>query len=81
VLLPLRGVSALSVAGGPFHDPAADRALFDAIREVCADAVPVRELDCDINHRDFGHAAAEALISLRAPAGDEKRGPRRSTAP
>ena len=64
------------VAGRTFvsHNP-------HAIREVCADAVPVRELDCDINHRDFGHAAAETLISLRATAGDEKRGPRRSTAP
>src|SRR3546814_12607336 len=30
-LLPEGGVSALDAPGQPFHDPAADRALFDAI--------------------------------------------------
>ena len=30
-LLPEGGVSALSASGGPFHDPAADAALFDAL--------------------------------------------------
>ena len=31
-LLPLGGVSAIDAPGKPFHDPAADAALFDAIR-------------------------------------------------
>src|SRR5688572_1929780 len=33
VLLPLRGISIISQPGEPFHDPDADRALFDAIRK------------------------------------------------
>ena len=32
-LLPLHGVSAIDAPGKPFHDPAADAALFAAIRE------------------------------------------------
>jgi uncharacterized protein (UPF0261 family) len=31
-LLPLGGVSAIAVPGMPFHDPAADAALFDTLR-------------------------------------------------
>jgi uncharacterized protein (UPF0261 family) len=31
ILAPERGLSALSAAGGPFHDSEADAALFDAL--------------------------------------------------
>jgi uncharacterized protein (UPF0261 family) len=58
VYLPLRGVSALSVEGGPFHDPRADAALFDAIRAGCAGDVELIELDCDINAPAFAQALA-----------------------
>ena len=61
VYLPLRGVSALSVDGGPFHDPAADAALFDAIRAGCAGEVELVELDCDINAPAFARAVADAI--------------------
>ena len=33
LLLPLEGISLIDVEGEPFHDPEADTALFDAIRE------------------------------------------------
>ncbi|HET6743660.1 MAG TPA: Tm-1-like ATP-binding domain-containing protein, partial [Kribbella sp.] len=39
LLLPLRGVSAIAVEGGVFHDPAADAALFGAIRDTVDPAV------------------------------------------
>ena len=58
VYLPLRGVSALSVEGGPFHDPRADAALFDAVRAGCAGDVELIELDCDINAPAFAQALA-----------------------
>ena len=58
VYLPLRGISALSVDGGPFHDPEADAALFDAIRAGCAGEVELVELDCDINAPAFAQALA-----------------------
>jgi uncharacterized protein (UPF0261 family) len=62
VFLPLRGVSAVSVEGGPFHDPAADAALFDAIRtHLDRDRVELVELDTDINDPEFAHAMATAL--------------------
>ena len=64
VLLPLRGVSALSVPGGPFHDPAADAALFDSIRAGCGTDVEVEEHDCDINDPAFAEAMAERLCCM-----------------
>ena len=33
LFIPLRGVSAIAVEGGPFHDAAADEALFSAVRD------------------------------------------------
>ncbi len=61
--LPLRGVSALSVAGAPFHDPRADAALFDAVRAGCAGQVELVELDCDINDPAFARSLADALMA------------------
>lgn len=65
LLLPLRGISAIAVEGGPFFDPAADAALFDAIRDtVDRSVVEVVELDAAINDESFAHAAADALNAL-----------------
>jgi uncharacterized protein (UPF0261 family) len=64
VLLPLRGVSALSVAGQPFHDPEADQALFAAIRKTLAPSVELIETDTDINDSEFAWLAAETLMRL-----------------
>ena len=33
LLLPEAGISALDIAGGPFHDPAADSALFEVLED------------------------------------------------
>lgn len=50
IILPLRGVSAVSVEGGPFHDPLADLALFDAIRHYLDQGrVNLLEIDAAIN--------------------------------
>jgi uncharacterized protein (UPF0261 family) len=64
--LPLRGVSALSVAGGPFHDPEADAALFDAIRAGCQGEIELVERDCDINDPTFARGLADALVLSRS---------------
>jgi uncharacterized protein (UPF0261 family) len=64
VLLPRRGLSALSVPGGPFHDPEADAALFDAIRAGCGAHVDVIEHDCGINDPQFARALADRLTEL-----------------
>ncbi len=65
ILLPARGVSALDRAGQPFDDPAARRALFDAVR-ANAGSVPVRELDQHINDGAFAEACARTLLDLLA---------------
>ncbi|QVQ54533.1 Tm-1-like ATP-binding domain-containing protein [Spiractinospora alimapuensis] len=63
--LPLRGVSALSVADAPFHDPAADAALFAALRrDIDADRVELVAIDTDINDPDFAAAMTDRLIAL-----------------
>jgi uncharacterized protein (UPF0261 family) len=65
-LLPLGGVSAIDVPGMPFHDPAADRALFDTIRARFAPA-PNRkliEVDAAINDRAFADAVLAAFREI-----------------
>src|SRR6185503_8814807 len=39
LFIPLKGVSMIATEGGPFHDAAADEALFSALREGLADNV------------------------------------------
>jgi len=65
LFLPLKGVSAIDIAGGAFHDPQADRALFDALRaEVDTSKVDVREVQTDINDPAFARAMADRLHAL-----------------
>ncbi|GAA1566334.1 MULTISPECIES: Tm-1-like ATP-binding domain-containing protein [Kribbella] len=62
LLLPLKGISAIAVEGGVFHDPAADAALFDAIRgTVDRSVVELVEIDAAINDAQFAEAAADKL--------------------
>jgi uncharacterized protein (UPF0261 family) len=63
ILLPLRGVSAIDRAGGPFDDPPARNALFTAIREHHGHTELV-ELDQHINDPGFAEFAARRLIEL-----------------
>jgi uncharacterized protein (UPF0261 family) len=72
VLMPLRGVSALSVAGQPFHDPEADAALFDALRAEAPAHVALVELDLAINDPEFADALAERFVDLYDRSQDRK---------
>jgi uncharacterized protein (UPF0261 family) len=63
VLLPARGVSAIDREGQPFDDPAARRALHEAIKS----GLPgdrVLELDLHINDPEFAEASAMKLIQM-----------------
>lgn len=62
VLIPRRGISVISAAGGPFHDAAADAALFSALETSLRPDIPCRSLDCDINDPTFARACVEALL-------------------
>jgi uncharacterized protein (UPF0261 family) len=63
LMLPLRGVSLIDVAGKPFHDPAADRTLFDALKANLTANVGLVEMDTDINDDAFAERAAELLLA------------------
>ena len=61
LFVPLKGVSAIDAEGGPFYDPVADEALFEALRENRPANVELHELDLDINDREFALAMADRL--------------------
>ena len=62
VLLPLKAISVISAEGQPFHDPAADAALFEAIRSNLQKKIRLVEIDCTINDPEFARACAQALL-------------------
>lgn len=64
IVLPLRGVSAIDIQGGPFWWPEADQALFQSIRNWIAPTVKLVELDLHINEPKFAEACAEILLQM-----------------
>ncbi|MGW1887097.1 hypothetical protein [Streptomyces sp. NPDC001970] len=71
VCVPLRGLSTLGAPDGPYHDPAADEALFTALREGLRDsAVEVREAGTHINDPSFGRTAADLLHRMITGSGE-----------
>jgi uncharacterized protein (UPF0261 family) len=62
VLIPLKAISVISAPGQKFHDPAADDALFTALRNGLRKDIPVIELNCVINDPAFAEACANALL-------------------
>jgi uncharacterized protein (UPF0261 family) len=64
VLLPLKAISIISAEGQAFHDPAADTALFKAIRDHLRPGIPLIELECKINDPQFAKACAETLLGM-----------------
>ena len=61
LFLPLGGVSMIDAEGQPFHDPEADGALFDALREGLGGSVELVEMDCNVNDPEFAAAMAAKL--------------------
>jgi uncharacterized protein (UPF0261 family) len=67
-LIPEKGVSALDIVGGPFFDPNADAALFDAL-ENCLRTTPDRRiirLSRHINDPAFSDALVENFLEIAA---------------
>jgi len=73
VLIPRRGVSVIGASGGPFHDPVADAALFEALEGGLRPGLPCTSLDCGINDPAFARACVDALLAMLAPAGSRRR--------
>lgn len=64
VLVPTRAISIISAEGQPFHDSAADAALFRALRAHLDPRIPLVEIDAAINDEVFAEACAAALLEL-----------------
>jgi uncharacterized protein (UPF0261 family) len=64
VFIPTDGLSIVGKPGGPFHDPAADRALVIALRAELRPGIEVVELATEINDPAFGRAMAGRLDEL-----------------
>ena len=72
VLLPKKAISVISAEGKPFHDAAADEALFEAIKAHLKPGVPLVEMDCEINDPAFAEACAKALLQQLSSDGREQ---------
>lgn len=64
ILLPLKGVSMLDSEGNRFWDVEADAACFEAIRRNVKSAIPVIEMDHNINDPEFSGKAADLLLEM-----------------
>lgn len=62
VLIPQKGISVISAAGKKFHDPAADAALYDALRSNLRKGIPIVDMDCNVNDPLFAEACVDALL-------------------
>ena len=72
VFLPLRGMSEYAVAGGVFHDPVVDEALFESLRTNLDPHIELVEIDTDINDPAFATAMAMKLAHLCGRRGQER---------
>ena len=66
MFVPLRGVSMIDAVGEPFHDPEADQALFQGLRDYVLPHINLVEFDLHINDPEFAAAIAEQLVAYLA---------------
>ncbi|MCH2135591.1 MAG: Tm-1-like ATP-binding domain-containing protein [Phycisphaerales bacterium] len=64
MMLPRKGVSRYSVAGGPLHDPFSEAAYLDAIADAMPPTVQVEQHDAEAEDSCFVDACVDRLIGL-----------------
>jgi uncharacterized protein (UPF0261 family) len=64
VLIPTRGWSEVGSPGGVLHDPQANAALVEVLRERLDPQIRLRELDMAINDPPFARLAADTMLEL-----------------
>ncbi len=64
ILLPLKGLSQVSMKGEVFYDPDIDRVLFDAIKGNVKPSITIKELDTDINDNVFAESLVATLLNM-----------------
>ena len=62
VLWPWKAISVISAPGQKFHDPAADKAMFENLKANLRKDIELIEMDCAINDALFAEACARALL-------------------
>ena len=62
VLIPKKAISVISAPGQKFYDPAADKALFEAIKSNLRPDIELVEMDSEINAPEFAEACARTLL-------------------
>jgi uncharacterized protein (UPF0261 family) len=61
IVLPIKGFSSLSVAGGPMHDPASDQAFMDELENRLDSDIEIIKVNDHINTQAFADAVVDAL--------------------
>jgi uncharacterized protein (UPF0261 family) len=64
LVLPLGGVSMIDAPGQPFHDPEADRVLFDTLRASVPAAVRVVDVDAHVNDPEFAATLVREMLAV-----------------
>lgn len=64
ILLPLKGISQISAAGGIFYRPETDQVLFETIKQNAEEPVQVVEVNAHINDPEFAEMAVKNLLKL-----------------
>jgi uncharacterized protein (UPF0261 family) len=74
--IPLRGLSVISMPGGPFHWPEADQALFASLERHLRPQIPRHTFDTHINDPAFAGEMADGLLAIMNGARAGVRTPR-----
>jgi uncharacterized protein (UPF0261 family) len=68
LVLPLGGVSMIDAPGQPFHDPEADRVLFETLRAAVPPHVRVVDVDAHVNDPAFADVLVREMLAALTPA-------------
>jgi uncharacterized protein (UPF0261 family) len=64
LVLPLGGVSMIDAPGQPFHDPDADRVLFETLRASVPPSVRVVDVDAHVNDPAFAATLVREMLAV-----------------
>lgn len=64
VLFPMGGLSEIGGFGKAFYAPEIDRVLFDSIRKYLRKEIEIREVDTNINTKEFARETIEAFLQV-----------------
>jgi uncharacterized protein (UPF0261 family) len=63
-LVPLRGWSSIDKPGSLLHNPREDLAFFEELKARLTCEIPIEELDCNLEDREFARALVESFDTI-----------------